>query len=49
MATYYTEFAHGGFGLIITEGVYLDDRYSQGYFGQPGIINNEYVQAWRKK
>jgi 2,4-dienoyl-CoA reductase-like NADH-dependent reductase (Old Yellow Enzyme family) len=48
MVDYYTKFARGGFGLIITEGTYPDDKYSQGYFDQPGIINNEQVQAWKK-
>ncbi|WP_027415994.1 NADH:flavin oxidoreductase [Aneurinibacillus terranovensis] len=48
MVAYYTKFARGGFGLIITEGVYPDDKYSQGYLNQPGIINNEQVAAWRK-
>ncbi len=48
MLSYYTKFAHGGFGLIITEGVYSDDKYSQGYLNQPGIINHEQIQAWKK-
>ncbi|MDQ0220199.1 NADH:flavin oxidoreductase [Peribacillus cavernae] len=48
MISYYTKFARGGFGLIITEGVYPDDKYSQGYFNQPGIVNDEQVQAWKK-
>jgi 2,4-dienoyl-CoA reductase-like NADH-dependent reductase (Old Yellow Enzyme family) len=48
MVSYYAKFARGGFGLIITEGVYPDDKYSQGYFDQPGIINSEQVQAWKK-
>ena len=37
MVSYYTSFARGGFGLIITEGIYPDDKHSQGYFNQPGI------------
>lgn len=48
MVSYYTKFAQGGFGIIFTEGVYPDDKYAQGYFNQPGIINDEQVQAWRK-
>lgn len=48
MVRYYTKFASGGFGLIITEGVYPDDKYSQGYFNQPGIVNDEQIQAWKK-
>ncbi|WP_026695675.1 NADH:flavin oxidoreductase [Peribacillus kribbensis] len=48
MVSYYTSFAQGGFGLIITEGIYPDDKYSQGYLNQPGIFNDEQVQAWKK-
>jgi 2,4-dienoyl-CoA reductase-like NADH-dependent reductase (Old Yellow Enzyme family) len=48
MLTYYTKFARGGFELIITEGVYTDDKYSQGYLNQPGIINEEQTHAWKK-
>ncbi|PWA11224.1 NADH:flavin oxidoreductase [Pueribacillus theae] len=48
MVSYYTKFARGGFGLIITEGVYPDDKYSQGYLNQPGIMNDEQVKAWKK-
>lgn len=48
MVNYYAKFARGGFGLLITEGIYPDNKYSQGYFDQPGIINTEQVQAWKK-
>jgi 2,4-dienoyl-CoA reductase-like NADH-dependent reductase (Old Yellow Enzyme family) len=48
MASYYTSFARGGFGLIITEGIYPDAKHSQGYFDQPGIVNDEQVEAWKK-
>jgi 2,4-dienoyl-CoA reductase-like NADH-dependent reductase (Old Yellow Enzyme family) len=48
MLSYYTKFARGGFELIITEGVYSDDKYSQGYLNQPGIINKEQTLAWKK-
>jgi 2,4-dienoyl-CoA reductase-like NADH-dependent reductase (Old Yellow Enzyme family) len=48
MAQYYTNFAKGGFSLILTEGTYTDDQYSQGYFNQPGIINKEQINAWEK-
>ncbi|OZB05093.1 MAG: NADH:flavin oxidoreductase [Idiomarina sp. 34-48-12] len=47
MGDYYERFAKGGFGLIITEGVYTDDRASQGYVNQPGIINAAQADAWR--
>lgn len=48
MASYYTSFARGGFGLIITEGIYPDQKYSQGYFNQPGITDEEQTAAWKK-
>ncbi|MBG9812479.1 NADH:flavin oxidoreductase [Priestia endophytica] len=48
MVSYYTSFARGGFGLIITEGIYTDDKYSQGYFNKPGLIDEEQTQAWKK-
>jgi len=48
MVSYYTSFARGGFGLIITEAIYTDDKYSQGYFNNPGLINEEQTQAWKK-
>lgn len=48
MVSYYTSFARGGFGLIITEGNYIDDMYSQTYFDQSGIIFEEQAQAWKK-
>lgn len=47
MAQYYTNFAKGGFSLILTEGTYTDNKYSQGYFNQPGIINEEQINAWK--
>jgi 2,4-dienoyl-CoA reductase-like NADH-dependent reductase (Old Yellow Enzyme family) len=46
MAQYYAEFARGGFGLVISEGTYTDDKYSQGYLNQPGIVTDEHVVAW---
>jgi 2,4-dienoyl-CoA reductase-like NADH-dependent reductase (Old Yellow Enzyme family) len=48
MASYYSNFARGGFSLIITEGTYPDEAYSQGYIDQPGIVNGKQVQAWKK-
>lgn len=47
MLSYYTSFARGGFGLIITEGLYTDDKHSPGYAFQPGIINDDQEQAWK--
>ncbi|WP_330284994.1 NADH:flavin oxidoreductase [Streptomyces sp. NBC_00588] len=47
MNRYYSAFAEGGFGLVITEGTYTDTQYSQGYFFQPGIVSEKHVEAWR--
>jgi 2,4-dienoyl-CoA reductase-like NADH-dependent reductase (Old Yellow Enzyme family) len=47
MARYYERFARGGFGLVITEGIYTDQKYSQGYPFQPGITDEPQAQAWR--
>ncbi|MNO89375.1 N-ethylmaleimide reductase [compost metagenome] len=47
MAHYYERFAKGGFGLVITEGLYTDQAYSQGYLNQPGMANDQQAQAWR--
>jgi 2,4-dienoyl-CoA reductase-like NADH-dependent reductase (Old Yellow Enzyme family) len=44
---YYSRFARGGFGLIITEGTYLDTDFSQGYLHQPGLATPAQVEAWR--
>lgn len=47
MTEYYVNFAKGGFGVIITEGVYTDQAYSQGYINQPGIATNAHLQSWK--
>lgn len=47
MRRYYERFAHGGFGLVITEGIYTDQAYSQGYLFQPGLSDRQQAQAWR--
>jgi 2,4-dienoyl-CoA reductase-like NADH-dependent reductase (Old Yellow Enzyme family) len=46
MKDYYKHFATGGFGLIITEGLYTDQLYSQGYLDQPGIATREQALSW---
>lgn len=46
MARYYTRFAEGGFGLVITEGTYTDTAWSQGYLNQPGIATGEQRRGW---
>jgi 2,4-dienoyl-CoA reductase-like NADH-dependent reductase (Old Yellow Enzyme family) len=48
MAAHYSEFARGGFGLIITEGTYTDLAQSQGYRDQPGIVTPAQVEGWRQ-
>ena len=49
MAAYYARRARGGFGLIITEGTYEEDRLGcRAYLSQPGIANRKHVDAWRK-
>jgi 2,4-dienoyl-CoA reductase-like NADH-dependent reductase (Old Yellow Enzyme family) len=45
---YYQVFADGGFGLLITEGTYIDDQASQGYLHQPGIANAAQCAAWSR-
>jgi 2,4-dienoyl-CoA reductase-like NADH-dependent reductase (Old Yellow Enzyme family) len=47
MRRYYAGFAAGGFGLVITEGIYTDQAWAQGYAGQPGLTDNEQARAWR--
>ncbi len=48
MAAYYAAYARGGFGLVITEGTYIDEAHSQGYVDQPGIANDAQRDSWRK-
>lgn len=47
MSDYYAEFAAGGFGLVVTEGIYPDAAYSQGYLNQPGLATDKQVAGWR--
>ncbi|MEH6434108.1 NADH:flavin oxidoreductase [Massilia sp. DD77] len=46
MQAYYKAFAEGGFGLVITEGIYTDKAYSQGYLYQPGLSDGVQRDAW---
>ncbi|MGH8819011.1 MAG: NADH:flavin oxidoreductase [Achromobacter pestifer] len=48
MADYYGAFAAGGFGLVITEGIYTDKAHAQGYLFQPGLADEAQRDAWRK-
>ncbi|ULX52473.1 NADH:flavin oxidoreductase [Cupriavidus taiwanensis] len=47
MRRYYAGFARGGFGLIVSEGIYTDRAYAQGYAGQPGLTDAQQAQGWR--
>ncbi|MCA6110150.1 NADH:flavin oxidoreductase [Bradyrhizobium cenepequi] len=47
MVGYYSSFAAGGFGLIVTEGIYTDKAFSQGYLFQPGLTDARQSDAWR--
>lgn len=47
MRDYYRDFARGGFSLLITEGIYTDERFSQGYDYQPGLANLAQQEAWQ--
>ncbi|HWL68834.1 MAG TPA: NADH:flavin oxidoreductase [Geminicoccus sp.] len=47
MSDYYGGFAEGGFGLVITEGLYTDQAFSQGYLFQPGLSDDTQCEAWK--
>jgi 2,4-dienoyl-CoA reductase-like NADH-dependent reductase (Old Yellow Enzyme family) len=47
MARYYGRFARGGFGTVITEGIYTDQAFSQGYAHQPGMSDEAQANAWK--
>jgi 2,4-dienoyl-CoA reductase-like NADH-dependent reductase (Old Yellow Enzyme family) len=46
MASYYANFADGGFSLLITEGTYPELR-SKGYNNQPGLATDADTDSWR--
>lgn len=46
MKAYYEDFARGGFGLIITEGTYIDRLWSQTYSYQAGMVSDKQASAW---
>lgn len=48
MLSYYEDFARGRFGLVITEGIYIDQTWSQTYAYQAGIVSPSQTAAWRK-
>ncbi len=48
MAQYYSRFARGGFGLVITEGSFIDEAWSQTYAYQPGLANSGQTEGWQQ-
>lgn len=48
MREYYREFADGGFGLVVAEGTFTDDKNAQAYPGQPGIVTDAQVEGWSR-
>ncbi len=47
MTRYYERFARGGFGTVITEGIYTDQAFAQGYVNQPGMADEAQANAWK--
>jgi len=45
---YYTSFAKGGFGALISEGLYIDQTWSQTYVNQPGIASDAQAEGWKQ-
>ena len=48
MAAYYERRAAGGVGLIITEGMHIDDLHAPDSERVPGIYRDDHVQGWRR-
>ncbi len=48
MQQHYESFARGQWGLIFTEGTYINEGESQGYKNQPGIANDKHISEWSK-
>ncbi|CDQ37824.1 MULTISPECIES: oxidoreductase [Virgibacillus] len=47
VSEYYERFAKGGFAAVITEGVYPDTKYSQGYENQGGLATEKHATHWK--
>ncbi len=47
MAQGYEAFAKGGFGMIVTEGLYIDEKYSKGAPKQPGFVTDQQMESWK--
>ena len=48
MADYYEAFAAGGFGLVITEGIYTDKAHAQGYLFERPIPGRELAEKLKR-
>ena len=48
MVRYYAAFAQGGFGGIITEGIYTDTAFSKAYPNQPGLTTEAQAAGWQQ-
>ncbi|TFW20067.1 NADH:flavin oxidoreductase [Massilia arenosa] len=48
MVRYYARFARGGFGIVISEGIYTDEAYAQCYRNQPGLATDTQAASWRQ-
>lgn len=48
IVAYYDEFARGGWGLVETEGTYIDAEHSQCRSRQPGMATATHRNAWLK-
>ena len=46
MHDYYARFAKGGFAMVISEGLYTDKAFSQGYRNQPGMTDDAQAHGW---
>src|SRR5699024_9454349 len=47
MLNYYRSFADGSFGLIITEGLFIDKTNCPEYQHQPGLVTNTQIDCWK--
>ncbi|MGJ9418959.1 NADH:flavin oxidoreductase [Massilia sp. CMS3.1] len=46
MHDYYVRFAKGGFGMVISEGLYTDQAFAQGYRNQAGMADDVHAHGW---
>lgn len=48
MVDHYQAYAKGGWGLVFTEGTYVDEAHAQGYRNQPGMAHEGHAAGWRR-